>query len=189
MRTIELTGKINALNLEFLTGKTLLTLEINEKQAAMNLYDELHEADKLAIEIDKYREKRSLEANRYMWALCGKLAERLSDTTKVRHTKEDVYRNAIREMGIWYDDEVEPQKVKWRCTAWQKIGTGWLTERVDFTADGEREIIRFYYGSSQYNKSQMSRLINSIIEDCQAVGGIETRTPEQIARLISLWGE
>ena len=181
----ELTGKILDMSLDFVTGKPKLTLEINEKQNAMNMFDELHEVEKLSIKIGKYREKRSLDANKYFWKLCGELADKLSDTTKVKYTKEDIYRNAVKESGIWYDDEVEPEKVKWRCAAWQKIGTGWITERVDFTQDGEKEIIRFYYGSSQYNSKQMHRIISNVVQDCQAVG-IETKTPEEIANMISL---
>ena len=181
----ELTGKIADMSIDFVTGKTKLLLELNEKQSAMNLYDNYHEEEKLSITIGKHREKRSREANNYMWLLCGKLAEALSDT-KVKHTKEDIYRKAIKEIGVWIDDEVEPEKVKWRCAAWERLGTGWITERVDFTQDGNREIIRFYYGSSQYNTKQMSRLISNIVQDCEAVG-IDVRTPEEIANMLSLW--
>jgi hypothetical protein len=183
----ELTGNIKELATVISTGEVFLTLLINEKQSAKNLYDELHEAEKLSINIGKYREKRSLNANGYMWTLCGLLAEKMSND-KVTYTKEDIYRDAIKEVGVWYDDEIEPEKVQRRCKAWELIGTGWLTERVDFTADGEKEIIRFYYGSSQYNKKQMSRLIDNIVQDCQAVG-IETKTPEELAKMKALWGE
>lgn len=182
---MELTGKIVDMSLDFRTGKPKLTLELEEKQTAMIMYDTLHDCGKLSIEIDKYRDKRSNEANKYMWALCGKLADALSGE-KVLHTKEEIYRKAIKESGVWQDDEVEPDKVKWRCVAWEMLGTGWFAERVDFTADGEREIIRFYYGSSQYNTKQMSRLIDNIVQECQAQG-IETKTPNQIAEMLSLW--
>ena len=183
----ELTGAIADMSLDFKSGKPRLTLTINERQSAEMLFDELHECEKLSIKIGKHREKRSLDANSYMWLLCGKLAEKLSDE-KVKHTKEDIYRDAIKEIGIWYDDEIEPEKVKWRRTAWELIGTGWITERVDFSEDGNKEIIRFYYGSSQYNTKQMSRLIDNIVQDCKAVG-IETMTPNQLVELKARWGE
>lgn len=181
----ELTGKIKDLTPDIETGEIVLSLVINEKRSTMNLYDELHEAEKLSINIDKYREKRSLAANAYMWKLCGELAEVLSDE-KVKYTKEEIYRDAIKEIGVWRDDEVAPEDVGWRCRAWEMLGTGWLTERVDFSADGEREVIRFYYGSSQYNTKQMTRLINNIVQDCEAAG-IDTKTPNEIANLLSLW--
>lgn len=181
----ELSGTIKDLSPDIKSGKMVLSLVINERQSVMSLYDEMHEAEKLSVKIDKYREKRSLNANAYMWKLCGELAEVLSDE-KVTHTKEDIYRDAIKEIGVWYDDAVEPEKVAWRRKAWEMIGTGWITERVDFTPDGEKEIIRFYYGSSQYNTKQMSRLIDNIVQDCEAVG-IDTKTPNEIANMLSLW--
>lgn len=176
----ELNGAIKELNIDFLTGKALLTLTVDHKQEAINCYDELKDKDKLTFKIGRYTESRTKDANRYFWALCEKLAEKLN-TTKI-----DVYLNSIRDVGVFYDDEIEPEKVQRRCKAWSMIGTGWLTERVDFSPDGNKEVIRFYYGSSSYNKKQMKRLIDNVVQDCQAVG-VETRTPEQLAQLVSLW--
>ena len=176
----ELSGKIKELNIDFLTGNALLTLSVNQKQTAINCFDELHSKEKLSFKIGRYTESRTKDANRYFWALCEKLAEKLNST------KIDIYLNSIRNVGVFYDDEIETEKVQHRRKAWEMIGTGWLTERVDFSADGNKEVIRFYYGSSSYNKKQMSRLIDNVVQDCQAVG-IETRTPEQLAQLVSLW--
>ena len=181
----ELTGLIKDVSIDFLTKKPNLLLSINEQNELAKCFSELGQCDKVSIKIDKHREKRSLDANAYMWVLCTKLAEvRSKDGLKV--TKEDIYRDEIRALNVYYDDEIEPEKVKWRCAAWEEIGTGWITERVDFTADGNKEIIRFYYGSSRYNTKQMSKLIDNIVQDCQAVG-IDTKTPDQIAEMLSLW--
>ncbi len=181
----ELTGKIKDFSVDFISGKAILTLEINEKQSVINCFDELSQCEKLSIEIDQYSDSRSREANNYMWVLCGELAKKLSNED-VHYTKDDIYRKAVRDSGIWRDDEVAPEDVQWRCTSWERLGKGWVTERVDFTSDGEREIIRFYYGSSVYNKKQMSRLIDGIVQDCKAVG-VETKTPAQLAEMLSLW--
>ena len=176
----ELNGTIKDLNIDYLTGNALLTISINQKHEAINCYDELKDKDKLTFKIGRYTESRTKDANRYFWALCEKLAE------KMNTTKLDIYLNSIKDVGVFYDDEIEVDKVQRRRKAWEMIGTGWLTERVDFSADGNKEVIRFYYGSSSYNKKQMGRLIENVVQDCQAVG-VETRTPEQLAQLVSLW--
>ena len=182
----ELTGKISDLSLDFRTGKPKLVLEMNERQSAMDMYDELHECERLSIEIKKYRQKRSLDANSYMWLLCDKLAKALSDT-KVKHTKEEIYRKAIKEIGVYKDFQgLSPTDAKTLRTDWEMLGTGWVTEQVDYMPDGENVIIRCYYGSSQYNTKQMSRLIDNIVQDCEAVG-VETKTPDEIANMLSLW--
>ena len=181
-----MTGKIIDVSLDFKTGKPKLTLEINEKQALFAGYDELKDCDKLSIKLTKYRKKRSLDANAYCWALCTKLAEKLSNE-KVKYTKEDIYRNAVKDLGIYKDfPNMTPTDAKTLRHAWEMLGTAWITEQVDYMPDGENVIIRCYYGSSTYNTQQMSRLINNIVQDCEALG-IQTKTPDEIANLLSLW--
>ena len=134
----------------------------------------------LTVEVKQWREKRSKNANAYMWVLCEKIAQTQGIGA------EEVYRHNIREVGVFKDDEVDVEDVKWRCTSWGMLGKGWIAERVDFTPDGKREIIRFYYGSSQYNSQQMARLIDNIVQDAQALG-IPTDPREELDRLIKEW--
>lgn len=182
----EVTGRILDMSLDFVTGKPKLLLELNEEQTAKTCYDELHGCEKLSIKIGKYREKRSLNANAYFWLLCGELAKKLS-SEKVRYTKEDIYLKSIKEVGVYKDFENMPlADAKTLRTAWEMLGTGWITEQVDFMPDGENVIVRCYYGSSRYTKKQMSRLIENVIQDCVAVG-IPTQTPDEIANMLSLW--
>ena len=135
--------------------------------------------------IKEKTKKRSLDANRYFWQLCGKIAERLS-LEGVHYTKEEIYKDAIRESGIWKDDIVPNDKVEWRCASWELIGIGWFTEHIDFTPDGENSLIRFYYGSSRYNVRQMHRITEKIVQDCRNMG-IETLPPERLNSLLGEW--
>lgn len=185
---MELTGKIVDMSIDYGSGKPRITLEINEKIAASDKFENLRKFDKLVVKISKYRKKRSTDANSYFWVLCTQLAEALSDE-KTLHTSEDIYRQTIRESGIYRDfPNLSKDQAKTLQTAWKKQGLGWFSEQVDYAQNGENVFIRCYYGSSVYNEKQMSRLIDNIIQDCQAVG-IETKTPDEIARLKSLWGE
>ncbi len=143
-------------------------------------------ADKLTVDVSCYRNIRSSEANNYLWVLCTLLAEeRSKDGLKV--TKEDVYREQIKDLGVYRDyHNLSPAEAKTLQTAWGMLGTGWVTEQVDYSQDGESVTIRCYFGSSQYNTKIMSRLIKNVISDCQALG-IETKTPDEIAEMMSLW--
>ena len=185
---VKVSGRIVGANIDFKTNKPILMLEINERKCFEDLVDDMKDKDKLSVEIKPYREKRSLDANSYMWVLCDKLAKKLSDE-KVKITKEDIYRGAIKEIGVFKDfTNLSQNDAKTLRTAWEMLGTGWITELVDFMPDGENVVIRCYYGSSQYNTKQMSRLIDNIVQDCEAVG-IETMTPDQIAEMKARWGE
>ena len=45
-----------------------------------------------------------------------------------------------------------------------------------------------YYGSSDFDTKQMSRLIDHAVQDCTALG-IETRTQEEVESLLAQWDE
>lgn len=181
----ELTGTVKDMSIDFRTGQAVLSLAVNEKQTATSLLDELN-GKKILVTISEYREKRSLAANRYLWHLCGELADKLSDDG-IPHTKDDIYRDAIKARGIYREQgELPIDFAKTSRTAWEKLGTGWITEQVDFEPDGDRVIVRYYYGTSAYNKKQMKRVIDWLVVECEQQG-IETKTQDELANMLSLW--
>lgn len=163
------------------------TLTITVKADFRERFDELKNTD-VEVEIKRYRPKRSLDANAYCWVLCERIAERLSDERQV-YTKDDIYREAVRNCGVYRDfQNLTAEEAKTLRRAWSMLGTGWVTEQVDYSQDGERATIRCYYGSSQYNSKQMSRLIDGLVQDCQSLG-IPVETPDQIEQMKSLWAQ
>lgn len=152
---------------------------IQAKDARRTL-DSLKPGKVYDVEIKEHREKRSLDANAYCWVLLDKLAEAL-DTTK-----EELYRGYVRKIGPFKDFDLTVDEAKTFRTAWERLGQGWPTEQVDFTPDGERVVIRAYYGSSTYNTKRMSRLIDMIVENCKEQG-IETLTPQQLDAMKERW--
>lgn len=135
----------------------------------------------VSLEVRKQTKKRSLDANAYCWALLERLAEVLG------RSKDDLYREYIKSVGVYRDFHLLPEEAESLRTAWGLLGTGWITEQVDYTPDGEHLLIRAYYGSSRYNSKQMARLIDSIVEDCKDQG-IETLTPSELASMKEAWG-
>ena len=177
---MKVSGRIVGANIGFMTNKPQLTLEINEINDFKQLVDDMNGCEKLSIEIKPYRARRSLDANAYFFVLADKLAEKLGTT------KEEIYRNAIKEIGGVSETVcVKNQAVERLCEGWRNQGLGWQTDTFPSKLDGCTNVI-LYYGSSTYDSAQMSRLISNIVQDCQAVG-IETRTPDEIANLLSLW--
>lgn len=158
---------------------TWLCLKINEPAPArkfvMDKQNRLYD-----LEIKQHREKRSLDSNSYMWALLDKLADVLHTT------KEELYLQKVREIGIYKDFHLTEDEYKTFKVAWESLGTGWPTEQVDYTPDGERLVIRAYYGSSRYNTKQMSRLLDSVVEDCKEQD-IETLSERELSILKEEW--
>ena len=178
----ELEGTIKDLSIDFLTNTTNLTLSITNKQAVKDCYDELHDVEKLSIEIKKYRKKRSLDANAYAWVLMDKLA------AKAGITKTEIYRSYIKDIGGNSDIVcVKNEAVEKLCDGWKHNGIGWQTDTMPSKLDGCTNVI-LYYGSSTYDTEQMKRLIDNIVQDCKEQG-METATPEELNDMLSLWKE
>ena len=179
---MKVTGKIVGANIDFKTNKPTISFEVNEKSDFKLLVDEMRDKDKLSIEVKPYREKRSLDANAYFWVLCDKLAEKLNTT------KEEIYRHSIREIGGVSEVVcVKNEAVDHLCEGWRQNGIGWQTDTFPSKIEGCTNVV-LYYGSSTYDTAQMSRLISNIVQDCKAVG-IEVRTPEEIANMLSIWDQ
>jgi len=167
------------LDLSFtLNGKQRLVIELDDD--FRKDFAGLKEHD-VSIEVKRWRKKRSLDANAYAWVLMDKIAQ----ATGV--SKTEVYRKVIREIGGVSDIvAVRDEAVDKFREGWEKQGLGWQTEILDSKPGYKRIVV--YYGSSTYDTKQMSALIDSLVQDAQALG-IETLPPHEIARLNSLWGE
>jgi len=128
-----------------------------------------------------HREKRSLSANGYLWALCERLAKKLGIG------KEEVYRRQIKEVGVCEFVAVPERAYDRLIESWGAQGIGWFAELVDNCKLQGCKKVCLYYGSSTYNTAEMSRLIESVIQECREQG-IETEPRERIEELLRDWG-
>ena len=157
-----------------LTGKQRLTLEIDGDFRAQA--DELKASD-VEVTVKRFREKRSLDANAYCWVLIDKLAARM------HLPKAEVYRDHIRAIGGTCETVCIQTKALPRLRqVWERNGLGWQVEEFPSKVRGCTNV-NLYYGSSTFDKSQMNAFIDSLIETCKQVGGIETLPPEKVALL------
>lgn len=167
-------GKIDSLTFD-INGETLLTLRLQQGRQYLPLLQGLIETD-LDIEVKKHREKRSLDANAYMWTLLDKLAAKLGST------KNEVYMHYIRTVGVSDIFECREEAFQMLRATFKEA------EIIDEWFIGEVHIlqVRGYYGTHLYDTAQFSRFLDEIIEDCKEQG-IETATPEERRRMLELW--
>ena len=131
-------------------------------------------------EINRIRKKRSLDANAYCFVLLDKLSADLQTP------KEELYRRYVQEIGGVSETVCVPNKaVDKLVSVWESRGLGWQTDTFPSKLEGCTNVI-LYYGSSVYDTKQMSRLIDSIVQDCVAIG-IETKSEEEINSLLNEW--
>lgn len=154
-------------------------LDAGSVKDAQNAYDELCGKD-VSIEIKRWRDKRSLDANAYCWVLCGRIAEALDGD------KEDIYREAIRSAGVVELAPVKNEQVEELIARWDKVGIGFFAEEWQPCKKEGYTYVNKYYGSHTYDTAEMSRLLRYIVEEAQGLD-IETKTPDELARMEALW--
>ena len=126
------------------------------------------------FEIKEHREKRSLNANAYAWALIGKIADVL------RTSKDEVYLKMLKRYG--QSDLVSV------LSSIDVSGYFKYYESVATTELQGKEFIhyRIYKGSSEYDSKEMAVLIDGIISEAKELD-IETLPPDEIERLKEGW--
>lgn len=126
-------------------------------------FDKLKDGQ-VEITIKPRRDKRSKDANAYAWLVIDRIAEAL------KVDKVDVYQSAIRSIGGVSEMVCTSDKaVKSLCECWESRGIGWVTERLPSKLKGCTDVI-LYHGSSTYDKAQMSRLIDHLLQDAETIG-------------------
>jgi hypothetical protein len=167
------------------SGKPELTLTLScTRQEAMAMVAEGREIlakGELEVELKKKTKRRSLDSNAYCWNLCQKIAE------VIRSTKEEVYKKAIREVGQFETLAVKEEAAEQFIKVWNSRGLGWYAEEMDSKLEGCKKIVA-YYGSSCYDVRSMAILIDYIVQECKELG-IETLTPQELARMNEEWGK
>ena len=133
----------------------------------------------LDVEVKEHKNHRSKDANAYLWVLCDEIAKEMSKEGK-EFTKETVYRMAVREVGVFTALKIWKKQYEAFCRAWQANGIAWFVEEVS-EADGFVNI-HAYYGSSVYDTSEMSRLIDWIVEQAESIG-IHTMTEQELKKI------
>lgn len=126
-------------------------------------------------EIEVKRRKRSKNANAYFWELLQKLCFELNLDVI------EEYKTRVKDLGIFRQWEVDNKNVPTFIKLWEEKGIAWFCEVVEEI--GDKTIINAYYGSSSYNSTQFSRLLDNLIQDCEEVG-IQTMTNEEVLELI-----
>lgn len=172
---MEFTGKI--LNTAYSGDDITITFTINEKSAIFLEYEKVKNCPKLKIKVEKYREKRSTDANAYMWTLLQKMAEALSSD------KWSLYLQMLKKYGQFTYIVVKPSAVEGFKKQWREC-----EEIGEVNVNGKKAVqMLCYYGSSLYDTKEMSALVDGVVSECKELD-IETLPPEELRQMKERWG-
>ena len=172
---MKITGRIVGANIDFRTNKPCLTLEVNERNDFEALVDEMRDKDKLSIEVKPFRQHRSLNANAYAWLIIGKIADVL------RAGKDEIYFRLLKRYGQSELISVLSHiPIEHYVKYYEEAGESELNGKM-FTH------YRVFKGSSEFDSREMSIFIDGVVSEAKELG-IQTETPNEIAKMKSLWG-
>ena len=178
---MQTTGIITDLGIDYKTQNSKISLLLDTKE--LQAIEQLKNTDKLNIEIKKYRNKRSLEANSYCWVLCDRIAKELCKDGSIV-TKEQVYQDAILQIGTFEAMIIEEKAYENFKRIWENQGLGFLVQEV--SKKDKCVKVHCYYGSSTYDSKEMSLLIDLIVGLATNLG-IETKSDTEINSMIDEW--
>lgn len=172
-------GRITQISRDILTRGILVTMALTEvsEQALQTIVS----MDDLAIEIKKYRAKRSLDANAYFHVLVGKIADVLTiSKAKAKNVLICKYGQPqlLPDGSIMVYKTNAPEEFMWEQESIHAIPIRY-EEKATF--------YKIYRGSHTYDTKEMSVLIDGTVADAKELG-IETMTPVELAEMKERWG-
>ena len=141
------------------------------------LKDIIAKGKQLVVELKQYRQRRSLDANGYLWLILGEMASILHTT------KDELYLKMLEDYGVYTfivvkENVVERVKSEWKTV--KEIG--------EVIINGQTGIqLMCFFGSSTYNTKEFSTLLDGVIQEAKELG-IETMTPSELSLIKSQWG-
>ena len=126
------------------------------------------------VKIEKHREKRSINANNYLWELCTQIGNIL------KKSKEDVYLDMLVDYGQSIMVSVlSDVKLNGFYKYYKEAGKSILNGK-EFTH------YKLYKGSSEYDTKEMSILLEGVVQEARQLG-IRTKEDEELEKMVDKW--
>lgn len=145
------------------TPMIMLDVDKDSRTAIRQIVDELDKDTQYTFEVSRSSKRKTLDQNAYLWVLCDRIAMR------IHSTKEEVYKGVIKDVGTNDILCVQNKAVDRFFDNWSKKGLGWFCERTDSKIKDCTNVI-CYYGTSCYDREEMSRVIEEIVNEAKSLG-------------------
>ena len=139
----------------------------------------------LSIEIKKAGKGRSKDANAFCWALCSEIGRSMTPPL----AKEEVYRMAIKAVGVFTETQLLAFDVQTVRERWESHGEGWLFEVID-DVHGllGHKVVHLYYGSSTYTVDEMKTLIDWLVDQAEQMELPVRLSRKEEQEMLERWG-
>ena len=174
---MDLTGRLCEVSRDSVTKKPMIKFLVNEDLNGVEAYD----GKDLKIKVVKATNPRSLNANAYFHVLCDRLREKMN--ISMAHMK-----NILLTSYGQIEYITEGQALIYKTNAPVEYIQELEDAHMKFIKQGEDGAYwyKVYRGSHTYSKEEMQILLEGTVAEAKEQG-IETKTPDELARLAALW--
>ena len=142
----------------------------NKKSALLSLEENQGSEKKLEVETKIHKSQRSLEQNRLLWALLGKMANALSGN-KRKVSTEECYCVMLEEANVSYDYLLAlPEAESLLKKTFRVVRK--VDERI---VNGKKlNMYQYFIGSSKFNTQEMTELIEATLDKLAELGIVDS---------------
>lgn len=177
----QLRGRLIDIVRDVFSGSFRITLEVFQIPRGI---DALRDTE-LAINLRKWRNRRSLTANAYYWVLVSKIAD------MIHAPQGEVHNRLLRDYGqleivdgslltVMVPETPEAMATVDRAELYHLKPTGHMVEGKDGRQFRAYFVIK---GSSEYDTKEMATLIDGAVQEAREMG-IETLPPDDLERML-----
>lgn len=172
---MKLQGKLADVSIDYSTHKPKLTFLINNNIASL---EEIENVELLDIEAKKHREKRSLDANAYLWVLLQEMADKLETS------KDELYIEMLGRYGVFTHIIVKEKAVNRFMEEYRLV-----KDLGEITVKGKTgHQLQCYFGSSTYDSKEFLVLLNGVVNEAKTIG-ITTLDELELQAMYDEWGK
>ena len=168
------TGRFESLMFNYLGKGQKAVISLNED--ARQAFEELKDKDVITVKIDRYKKKRSLDANALLWLCIGRIAD------ATRSDKLEVYKDLLKSYGQFTYIVVKKKAVEKMVKCWR------VCEEVGEISIGDEIGVQLlcYYGSSTYDTKEFSVLLDGTIQEMENLG-IQRPSSKEMRLALEKW--
>ena len=158
-------GRITGIQMPFRSKRPVVSFEVQAEPEALEKYMDID----LDISFSRHRNRRSIDANAFLWACLGEIARAISSDTW------SIYLYMLERYGKFTHILVKPEAV-------EQVRKVWRETKIVGEKDGMIQMLCFF-GSSTYNTKEFSQLLDGVVSEMKEMH-LETPPDEEMKRLL-----
>lgn len=158
-------GRITGIQVPFRSKRPVVSFEVQAEPEALEKYMDID----LDISFSRHRNRRSIDANAFLWACLREIARAINSDTW------SIYLYMLERYGKFTHILVKPEAV-------EHVRQVWRETKIVGEKDGMIQMLCFF-GSSTYDTKEFSQLLDGVISEMKGMH-LETPPDEEMKQLL-----